>query len=507
MAYGDESVHLTLGGAAAGDDTLARMVRRTSVAATASRSAKPATVLRQLPSVDRVLGEPAVAALAQRRGRLTVKWALQQLQAELRRNAAPETAADGGELPAWATEPASYADRLDTWLAAAIGHGYVPAFNLTGTLLHSNLGRSPIGTGVARRALAAASRPLTLEYDLDSRQRGVREGIVAHRLRLLTGAEHATVVNNNAAAVMLVLNTLALGRNVPVSRGELVEIGGSFRLPELMARAGCQLREVGTTNRTHARDYENAIDDNTALLLKAHPSNYQLQGFVAAVSLRDMAAVAHHHGLPACIDAGSGVLTDLGRFNLPPEPTPRQLLADGADLVTFSGDKLLGGCQAGIIVGQRAFIDRLNANPMKRALRLDKLALAMLDETLLAYENGTEAEHIPLLAMLGTPVEQLEQRAEAVQAVLARLPGATVAIEPAAAQLGSGALPGEAIESRAVTIAFTTTPELNACDLALRRLRPAVLGRLAEGRLWLDMRGAEPLDELMATLAKLPNAP
>ena len=478
-----------------GGDTLAGMARSTSAAAT----------LRQLPSVDRVLAEPAVAALAHRRGRMTVKWALQRLQAELRRTAG-ETA-DCAELPAWAIDASRYAERLEAWLAGAIGHGYVTAFNLTGTLLHSNLGRSPIGTAIASRALAAAGRPMTLEYDLESRQRGDREGIVAHRLRLLTGAEHATVVNNNAAAVLLVLNTLALGRNVPVSRGELVEIGGSFRLPELMARAGCQLREVGPTNRTHAADYESAIDEGTALLLKAHPSNYQLRGFVAAVSLRDMAAVAHRNGLPACIDAGSGVLADLRRFDLRPEPTPRQLLADGADLVTFSGDKLLGGCQAGLVVGQRALIDRLNANPMKRALRLDKLALAMLDETLLAYENDAAAEGIPLLAMLATPVEQLEQRAEAVRRALAQLPGATVAIEPAAAQLGSGALPGEAIESRAVTLAFATVAELNACDAALRRLRPAVLGRLAEGRLWLDMRGAEPLAELTATLAQLPSAP
>ena len=471
---------------------------------------------RHLPSVDRILGEPATVALARRWGLGTVKWALRALQAELRHGRhttasrgrkAEATAAEAckAAVPAWAAQPAAYAARLDAWLANAVGHGYVPVFNLTGTLAHSNLGRSPIGARMAQRALAAASRPLALEYDVARRSRGDREGIVAHRLRLLTGAEHATVVNNNAAAVMLVLNTLALGRNVPVSRGELVEIGGSFRLPELMAQAGCMLREVGTTNRTHAADYENAIDGDTALLLKAHQSNYRMQGFVAAASVRDAAAVAHRHGLPMCVDAGSGALADLRRFGLPPEPTPRQLLNDGADLVTFSGDKLLGGCQAGIVVGRRALIERLSANPMKRALRLDKLALVLLDATLKAYEDGTATEELPLLAALATSLEQLEARADEVRKALARVPDATASVLPTAAQLGSGALPGESIPSRAVAIVFPTSRQLRAFDAALRGLRPAVLGRLAKNRLWLDMRGADPLDELTATLAKLPD--
>ena len=475
------------------------------------RAPGAAATLRQLPSVDRVLGEPATAGLVRRWGLGTVKWALRALQAELRQHGAaapcksrsPSAAGDAG-VPAWATRPAAYADRVDAWLASAIGHGYVPVFNLTGILVHSNLGRSPVAALAAQRALAAASRPLALEYDLDRRGRGDREGIVAHRLRLLTGAEHATVVNNNAAAVLLTLNTLALGRNVPVSRGELVEIGGSFRLPELMAQAGCTLREVGATNRTHAEDYERAIDHDTALLLKAHQSNYRMQGFVAAVSVRDAAAVAHRHGLPLCVDAGSGVLADLRRFGLPPEPTPRQLLADGADLVTFSGDKLLGGCQAGIVVGRRALIERLCANPMKRALRLDKVALTLLDATLKAYEDGTAVDELPLLAALATPIEQLEARARQVRAALSPLPNAVVSVRPAAAQLGSGALPGQAIPSRAVAVAFRAPGQLRAFDAALRRLRPAVLGRLAQDRLWLDMRGAEPLDELTAALAELP---
>lgn len=474
-------------------------------------SAGAAATLRQLPSVDRVLGEPATAELVRRWGLGTVKWALRTLQAELRHRDEQTTPgkgqsapADDARLPQWATQPAAYADRIEARLTRAIGHGYVPVFNLTGTLVHSNLGRSPIAALAAQEALAAASRPLTLEYDLASRGRGDREGIVAHRLRLLTGAEHATVVNNNAAAVLLVLNTLALGRNVPVSRGELVEIGGSFRLPELMAQAGCALREVGTTNRTHAADYEGAVDGDTALLLKAHQSNYRMDGFVAAVSVRAAAAIAHRHGLPLCVDAGSGVLADMRRFGLPREPTPRRLLAAGADLVTFSGDKLLGGCQAGIVVGRRALIERLNANPMKRALRLDKIALTILDATLKIYEDGTAAEELPLLAALGTPLPQLESRAEQVRRALAGLPNATVSVRPSAAQLGSGTLPGETVPSRAVTVAFRAPGDLRAFDAGLHRLRPAVLGRLAQGRLWLDMRGADPLDELTTTLAKLP---
>ena len=353
------------------------------------------------------------------------------------------------------------------------------------------------------RSSACAASPST-KYDLGSGRRGDRERIVAHRLRLLTGAEHATVVNNNAAAVLLVLNTLAFRRTVPVSRGELIEIGGSFRLPDVMHRAGCELREVGTTNRTHPADYENAIDEHTALLLKAHTSNYRVEGFASEVALREMAAIAHRHDLPAYMDAGSGALIDLRRFGLPREPLPAELLAAGADLVSFSGDKLLGGVQAGIVVGRHDLIEQINANPLKRALRLDKVALALLDATLKAYEDeSTLAEKIPLLATLALPMAELDRRATLVAQALGDVSDASVAIEPAESQLGSGALPGESIPSRAVAVALPNDRRLREFESALRRLRPAVVGRVSGNRLWLDMRGAEPIDELVETLRQL----
>ena len=451
---------------------------------------------RHLPSVDRVLSAEATQRIVREWGLRTVRQAVRALQADLR---------SGTALPPWAAAADDYATHIENWLLREIGHGYQRVFNLTGVIVHSNLGRSELGEELVAAALSAATRPTTLEYDLDSGGRGDRERIVAHRLRLLTGAEHATVVNNNAAAVLLVLNTLALGRTVPVARGELIEIGGSFRLPDVMQRAGCKLLEVGTTNRTHPADYENAIDEHTALLLKAHTSNYRVEGFASEVTLRDMAAIAHRHDLPAYLDAGSGALIDLGRFGLPREPMPGELLAAGADLVTFSGDKLLGGVQAGIVVGQRALIERINANPMKRALRLDKVALALLDATLAAYEDeSTVAEKIPLLATLALPVAELDRRAELVAQALGEVVDGRVAIEPAESQLGSGALPGESVLSRAVTVAFSEDRRLRDFERTLRRLRPAVIGRIAHNRLWLDMRGAAPTDELVETLRRPP---
>ena len=461
--------------------------------AASHRDAKAAH--RQLPSVDAVLNAPEVATVAEDWGLQTVKQAVRAIQAQLR-----ETT----PLPAWAATPAAYAAPVEKRLQEMPGHGYVSVFNLTGTLVHTNLGRSPLPQGAVEAALRTARRPLALEYDLASGRRGDREGIVAHRLRLLTGAEHATVVNNNAAALLLLLNTLAQQREVPVSRGELIEIGGSFRLPELMERAGCVLREVGTTNRTHAADFENAISDRTALLLKAHPSNYRIEGFVREVGVRELVAIGRRHGLPVCIDAGSGALLDMRRFGLAYEPTPNALLSAGADLVTFSGDKLLGGGQAGIVVGKRDLIEAMNVNPLKRALRLDKLALTLLDATLKAYEDeATVAEKIPLLAMLALPMAELQRRGEQVAEALRHLREGQVAIEPAAAQLGSGALPGETIPSLAVTVAFANDRRLRAFEAALRHLRPAVVGRIHEGRVWLDMRGAEPIDELVAALEQV----
>ncbi|MCY4012280.1 MAG: L-seryl-tRNA(Sec) selenium transferase [Gammaproteobacteria bacterium] len=451
---------------------------------------------RRLPSVDRILQHAAMRDAVRDWGLKTVKSAVVALQDDLR-------AADASDIPDWSADEGAYAPHVRSWLGAHVGHGYVRVFNLTGTIIHTNLGRSLLDPEMLTDALTSATRPVTLEYDLADGRRGDREGIVAHRLRLLTGAEAATVVNNNAAAVLLVLNTLARGKEVPVSRGELIEIGGSFRLPEVMERAGCTLREVGTTNRTHADDYRRAIGPDTALLLKAHPSNYRIEGFTHEVSVRELASIAKNEGLPVCIDAGSGALIDLTRFGLPREPLPQDLLAAGADLVTFSGDKLLGGPQAGIIVGRRDLVEQVNANPLKRALRLDKLALALLDATLKAYEDDEAVAKIPLLRNLAASMEELDKRAGKVAKALKKLEDADVDVRASQAQLGSGALPGQLLESRAVTVGFAQQKRLRSLAEALRRLQPPVIARIADDRLVLDMRGAEPLDELVAVLETL----
>ncbi len=451
---------------------------------------------RALPSVDAVLQHAALAETIARRGLATVKDAVRRLQAEAR----------AGEVPDWATDAARYPEPVEAWLARHVGHGYRRVFNLTGTIVHTNLGRALLGEETLRGAMAAATAPVTLEYDLERGRRGDREGIVEHRLKLLTGAEAATVVNNNAAAVLLVLNTLALGAPVPVSRGELIEIGGSFRIPEIMERAGCRLVEVGTTNRTHPRDYADAIDATTALLLKVHPSNYRVEGFTRAVSTTELAEIGARRGVPVCVDLGSGTLVDLTRFGLPHEPTPGETLADGADLVTFSGDKLLGGVQAGIVVGTAGLVARLDANPLKRALRMDKLGLALLDATLKAYEDeSTLTERIPLLATLTTPLERLETRATAVAAVLTETLGndLEVSVEASSCQLGSGALPDRLLPSRAVAVRGPGGKSLTALAARLRRLPIPVVGRIGDDRLWLDMRGADPLAELLDTLRAL----
>ena len=450
---------------------------------------------RQLPSVDRVLNDDSTAPAVARWGKRTVRLAVRAVQDELR---------NAPNVPTWATAASEYRDAIDHWLRRHVGRGYETVFNLTGTLVHTNLGRSPLSPELAAGALRAATRPLALEYDLDAGKRGHREAIISHRLRLLTGAEAATVVNNNAAAVMLVLNTLAKEREVPVSRGELIEIGGSFRLPEIMERAGCRLKEVGTTNRTHARDYEAAINRDTALLLKVHPSNYRVEGFASGVDIRHVADIAHRRDLPLCVDAGSGALVDLARYGLPREPLPGELLSAGADLVTFSGDKLLGGVQAGIVVGRGDLVRKLNANPMKRALRLDKIALVLLDEILKSYEDDEPApDKIPLLGMIALPLDELERRGQAIVDCLAEIVDAQIDIEPSQSQLGSGALPGEVIESRAVTVAFDSNKRLLAFEACLRRLETPVIARVADGKVRLDMRGAAPLDELLETLKGL----
>lgn len=451
------------------------------------------TELRDLPGVDRLLDDAAIAELAHRFGRETVKHALQTQQSQWRAN---------GQPPEWAADPAAYAPRLTPKLTAG---EYQVVINLTGTLLHSNLGRAALSPDILNRVTDLITRPASLEYNVARGTRGDRDEPVAARLRLLTGAEDATVVNNNAAAVLLVLNTLALNREVPVSRGELIEIGGSFRLPDIMARAGCTLVEVGATNRTHERDYQNAINDRTACLLKIHPSNYHIEGFTKSVSLTQMSTIAKAANLPLCIDLGSGTLVNLERFGLPHEPTPNEMLKQGADLVTFSGDKLLGAVQSGIIVGKRSLIRDIKQNPLKRALRPDKVTLAILQETLRLYESpDCLPEHIPLLQTLLTPIEELQRRAEHIAGVIdTNTQGFSVATEPTTCQIGSGALPDQELPSYCVTVSQTSAKYVRQLETRLRQLSTPIIARVHKDRLLLDMRGAADLDRLSESLAGL----
>jgi len=386
--------------------------------------------------------------------------------------------------------------------------------NLTGTVLHTNLGRAILADDAVVAASAAMRAPAALEYDLETGSRGERDDIVRGLICELTGAEDAILVNNNAAAILLVLNTLALGKESIVSRGELIEIGGSFRMPDIMARAGTRLKEIGTTNRTHLRDYADAIGADTALLLKVHTSNYLVQGFTKEVGTDEVMPLARERKLPLVDDLGSGTLIDLAKYGLRRERTVQDALKDGADLVTFSGDKLLGGPQAGFIIGRRDLVRACAKNPIKRAVRLDKIRLAALEATLKLYRDPDRLpDRLPTLGYLARPLDDIRAQAERVEGPLARALGATVEVACCActSQIGSGALPLETIPSAGLSI----TPrgkkqsgrQLEALAVAFRRLPVPVIGHIEKGSLVLDFRclDAETLFvEQLEKLAVLP---
>lgn len=441
------------------------------------------------PSVDRVARSAQVQALFDPYGRTAVIEAIRAVIESYRIHFAEP----GYQAPDEEEIVRQVASRLKQRGTFALRR----VFNLTGTVLHTNLGRALLSERAVEHVGMAMREACNLEFDLDSGGRGERDSLVEEVLTELTGAEAATVVNNNAAAVLLVLAALAYEKEVVLSRGELVEIGGSFRIPDVMRSAGVRLVEVGTTNRTHPVDYQRAIGPDTAALMKVHTSNYKINGFVAEVSEPEVADIAHAHGLPFLIDLGAGSLIDLTAYGLPKEPIVRDTIAVGADIVTFSGDKLLGGPQAGLIVGKKALIDRIKRHPMKRALRVSKLTLAALEATLLAYRNPEHLlRDVPTLRLLTRPLAQIEALAARLQPRLSEALGAAWRVEvmPVASQVGSGSLPVDVIPSMALAISPAEAKSgtaLNALATRLRELPVPVIGRIADNRLLLDLRCLE----------------
>jgi L-seryl-tRNA(Ser) seleniumtransferase len=441
---------------------------------------------RELPSIDAMLQE--MDAERERWGHTPVTKALRACISGLRAEIAR------GRKPDLSTQAVRHS--VTQMLESDNRSTLTTVINLSGTVLHTNLGRASLPDTAIEAIVKVASSPSNLEFDLVSGKRGDRESHVEALICEATGAEAATAVNNNAAAVLLVLNTLALHKEVPVSRGELVEIGGSFRIPEVMTRAGCTLVEVGATNRTHLKDFRQAINSTTALLMKVHTSNYRVEGFTSEVDESELAALAREHELPFVHDLGSGNLVNLSALGLPDEPTAAQALANGADLITFSGDKLLGGPQAGLIAGRADLIEQIKSNPLKRALRLDKMTLAALAEVLKLYRDPQRlTEHLPTLRLLTRAQADIRAQAQAlvpaVQTALA--PAYEVSVADCVSQIGSGSLPIETLPSAALHIVASSRKDSELRQLAdrMRQLPLPVIGRLHNSALWLDLRCLE----------------
>ncbi|WIV88419.1 L-seryl-tRNA(Sec) selenium transferase [Proteus appendicitidis] len=451
----------------------------------------------QLPSIDKLLHQVDIQALVASYGQTFIAEHLRKLQEEARIIIRQENA-----LPQWHNH---WADELKNRIRLQRKSSIKPVFNLTGTVLHTNLGRALMAESAIEAVSQVMRSPATLEYSLDGASRGHRDRAIADLLCELTGAEDACIVNNNAAAVLLMLATVAPNKEVVVSRGELVEIGGAFRIPDVMTQAGCTLKEVGTTNRTHLKDYRNAINENTGLLMKVHTSNYCIQGFTAEVHGDELAALGKEMNLPTAIDLGSGSMTNLAELGLPSEPMPQDYLQQGIDLVTFSGDKLLGGPQAGIILGKKVWIEAIQRHPLKRALRVDKMTLAALGATLRLYQQPEKmAVEIPTLRLLTRTQTEINDMAQRLLPHFQAYYGDNyhITISSCASQIGSGSLPIESLPSAALTFEAKDGKgsQLDALAAHWRNLEKPIIGRITDGRLWLDLRCLEDENALIQAL-------
>ncbi len=448
--------------------------------------------LRSLPSVDAVLATREAATLLESVSRAVLTDAIRTV---LDRHRNQILSSGSGEAPSAAT----VATKAAAWIATELTRDLPAVVNATGVVLHTNLGRAPIAPKAIDSLARAAREPSAVELDLTTGARGQRDAHVARLLADLTGAEAGMAVNNNAAALLLVVDSLASRREVIVSRGELIEIGGAFRLPDVLRRAGAVLREVGTTNRTRVEDYSAVLSRRTGLILRAHPSNYRVEGFTEQPSRTELAALAHEHGIPFVEDLGSGALVDLSTYGAPREPTPAEAIRAGVDVVTFSGDKLLGGPQAGLLVGRGDLIATLQKNPLKRALRVDKLILAALRATLTLYRTSKDLPtELPTLGFLARTEQSLEELAQQAAGLLREaLPGEfEIDTIPSESEIGSGAQPTATLPSRAVRVRHDGW-EADQVASFFRAASPAVLGRISQGDFLLDLRAVPRAADLV----------
>ena len=448
-------------------------------------------ILRNLPSVGQLLESPQLKKMVETINHGVVAEGVRTFLDDLR----SQVTDAAGEVPI--PTPSEMADKIADWLNNEERPYLRPVINGTGIILHTGLGRAPLAEEALASVNAISKGYASVEISLDTGERGQRVKAVDRLICELTGAEAAVVTNNNAAATMLTLSAMAQGKEVIVSRGQLIEIGGSYRLPDVMECSGCKLREVGTTNKTHLVDYENAIDPElTGALLKVHPSNFEVVGFTKTISTKEMSILAAKHGLPLIDDIGSGALVDYAQFGLRNEPVAAQSIRDGADVILFSGDKLIGGPQCGIVAGKKKYIDKILKNPLMRAMRVGKMTLAALHATLTLYRDEAKAKQsVPLLRMLSMPPENLKLRAEKLASLLSPTSHVSTceAIEEEA-MLGGGSLPAQKIPTWCVSI--SPTGSVDSLTAKLRGGSPAILGRVQKDRLLLDMRTMSPGEDL-----------